>query len=86
MTPTLAGLLALAVPLLLFGLVFLGRNRAIFLFYVVLCAVGLGYLTTTGAVDDVGRIALDKAKEATAEKSAEPAPAAAPAPAPAPQP
>ncbi len=85
MTPTIAGVLALAVPLLLFGLLFLRRNGAVFLFYVVLCAVGIGYLVNTGAVDDVGRQALEMTDKMMAEKDAGPAPAApepaAPAPA-----
>lgn len=76
MTPTIAGVLALALPLLLLGLIFLGRNRAVFLFYVVLCAVGLGYLVTTGAVDDIGTKVLEIIGQATAEKDAGPAPAA----------
>lgn len=73
MTPTIAGLLALAVPLLLFGMIFLGRNRAVFFFYLVLSAVGLGYLTTTGAVDDIGHVALEKSASFKAEKAPDPA-------------
>lgn len=80
MTPTVAGILALAIPLLLLGLLFLRRNGVVFLFYVVLCAVGIGYLVTTGAADDIGTKALDFVGRMTAEKAAEPAPAA-PAPA-----
>jgi hypothetical protein len=83
MTPTIAGVLALALPLLLLGLLFLRRNGVVFLFYVVLCAVGIGYLFTTGALDDIGNQVLDLANQATTEKAAEPAPAA-PTPAPAP--
>lgn len=80
MTPTIAGVLALALPLLLLGLLFLRRNGAVFLFFVVLCAVGIGYLYTTGTVDEIGSKALELAGQVTAEKAAEPAPAA-PAPA-----
>lgn len=80
MTPTIAGILALAVPLLLLGLLFLRRNGLVFLFYVVLCAVGIGYLVTTGAADDIGTKVLDFVGQMTAEKAAEPAPAP-PAPA-----
>jgi hypothetical protein len=78
MTPTIAGVLALALPLLLLGLLILRRNGAVFLFYVVLCAVGIGYLVTTGAADDIGTQVLDLIGRATTEKAAEPA---APAPA-----
>jgi hypothetical protein len=76
MTPTIAGVLALALPLLLLGLLFLRRNGVVFLFYVVLCAVGIGYLFTTGALDDIGQQVLDVVNQATTEKAAEPAPAA----------
>jgi len=76
MTPTIAGVLALALPLLLLGLLFLRRNGIVFLFYVVLCAVGIGYLFTTGAVDDIGKQVLDVVNQATTEKAAEPTPAA----------
>ncbi len=72
MTPTIAGILALALPLLLLGLLILRRNGAVFLFYVVLCAVGIGYLVTTGAADDIGTQALDLLNQATSEKAAEP--------------
>jgi len=80
MTPTIAGILAFAIPLLLFGLLFLRRNGAVFLFYVVLSAVGIGYLVNTGAIDDIGRQVLDMIGQVTAEKDAGPAPVA-PAPA-----
>ena len=76
MTPTIAGVLALALPLLLLGLLFLRRNGVVFLFYVVLCAIGIGYLFTTGALDDIGQQVLDVVNQATTEKAAEPAPAA----------
>jgi hypothetical protein len=72
MTPTIAGAIALALPLLLLGLLILRRNGAVFLFYVVLCAVGIGYLVTTGAADDIGAQVLDMIGQATTEKAAEP--------------
>lgn len=81
MTPTIAGVLALALGLLLIGLLFLRGNRAVFLFYVVASAVGIGYLVTTGAIDEIGTQVLDLIGQVTAEKDAGPAPAAAPAPA-----
>jgi hypothetical protein len=82
MTPFYAGLLTLGVPLALLGLIFLRRNIPVLAFYVVALVVGLGYLTTTGAVDDIGTMAMEKAGM-VAEKAAETAPAPAPAPAPA---
>jgi len=76
MTPTIAGWLALGVPMLLFGLVFLRRQRPVFLMYLAACLLGLGYLTATGAADDIGNHALGLAKgAATAPKTA---PASAP--------
>lgn len=80
MSPFVAGLVTLGAPLFLLGLLFLRRNLPVFAFYLVALAVGLGYLTTTGAVDDIGGLALEKAGM-MAEKSAEtvPAPAAVPA-------
>lgn len=77
MTPTIAGVLTLALPLLLLGILFLRRNGVVFLFFVALSAVGIGYLVTTGAVDEIGTAALDMIGQATSEKAAEPAPAAA---------
>jgi hypothetical protein len=80
MSTFVAGLIALGVPLLLIGLLFLRRNKAILGFYVVLLLVGLGYLTATGAVDDIGTLALEKAGM-VADKAADSAPAPATAPA-----
>ena len=77
MTTFVAGLIALGVPLLLLGLLFLRRNRAVLGFYIVALLVGLGYLTATGAVDEIGGIALEKAGKMTAEKDPGPAPAPA---------
>jgi hypothetical protein len=77
MTPTTVGIAALAIPLFLGGLLFFSRNRAVFLFYLAMVAVGIGYLTSTGAVDDIGAIALEKAGM-TAPPAATPAPAPSP--------
>ncbi len=49
------GWAALGVPLLILGLVLFGKSRAIVFFYVAALAVGLGYLTSTGSVQDIGR-------------------------------
>ena len=89
------GIIAAAVPLLIIGFLALRRLPAIFAFYVALLAVGIGYLTTTGAVKEFGhkvRVTLPagllpehKAKKEAEEpaKPVEEAPAMAPA---APQP
>ena len=85
------GLAVLGVPLLLIGLIFLRRYRLLALIYLLAVVIGLGYLTTTGAVEDVGKEALtyingtEPASEPAAPESA-PAetPPAAPEPTPAP--
>lgn len=77
MTSTIAGLIALGLPLLIAGAAVLRGRGAIFAFYLLLCGVGLGYLFTTGAIDDIGTKVLELIGQATAEKGAEPA--AAPA-------
>lgn len=77
MTPTIAGLAALGLPLLIAGAAILRGRGAIFAFYTLLCAVGLGYLFTTGAVDEIGTNVLDIASQATAEKGPESKPAPA---------
>lgn len=73
MTPTIAGLIGLGVPLLLVGAAVLRGRGAIFAFYLLLCGVGLGYLFSTGALDDIGARILELIGQATAEKGAEPA-------------
>ena len=55
---TLAGIGTLGIPLLLIGLLF-ARKIAIFLFYAVLVIVGIGYLTSTGAISDIGHFTLN---------------------------
>lgn len=78
MTETHIGLIVLGVPALLIGGIILGRWRPVLWFYVAALIVGLGYLTTTGAVDDVGKSVI----EAIAAEPEDEAPAAAPEPAP----
>ncbi len=59
MTSQTAGWLALGIPMLLFGLVFLRRQGGVFWMYLTACLLGIGYLTTTGAVSDIGTKALN---------------------------
>lgn len=82
---TVAGLLALGVPLLLAGLAF-RHARAIFLFYTALVLVGLGYLYFSGAVADVGHFVLDTIGMGSGDAVAPDVPPATPMPAPAPAP
>ncbi len=65
-----AGWLALGIPMLLFGLVFLRRQGGVFWMYLAACLLGLGYLTTTGAVSDIGTKALNIINSASAPKTA----------------
>lgn len=93
MNETIIGLLVMGVPALLIGGILLGRYRPVFWMFFVALGVGLGYLTTTGTVDDVGKQAIDyvgtppaATPAAAPEAAPAPAPEAAPAPAPEPTP
>lgn len=74
MTSMTAGWLALGIPMLLFGIVFLRRQGGVFWMYLAACLLGLGYLTTTGAVSDIGTKTLNLVHSVSA-----PMPAATPA-------
>jgi len=56
--PTYIGLIVLGIPLLVGGMLLLRGNRPVLLFYVALLAVALGYLAATGALADIGRLAV----------------------------
>lgn len=85
MTETHIGLLVIGVPALLIGGILLGRYRPVLWMYVAALIIGLGYLTTTGTVDEVGKQAIGYIGTPPAETpAAAPEPAAAPAPEPAP--
>lgn len=87
---TIFGLLVIGVPALLIGGILLGRYRPVFWMYFLALLVGLGYLTTTGTVDDIGKQAIGYVgtppPAVTPAAAPEPAPAPAPEPAPAPTP
>jgi len=54
MIAKIIGLLILGVPALMIGAALLWRRyRPVFFFFLALLAVGLGYLATTGAAEDV---------------------------------
>ncbi|MFN0220067.1 MAG: hypothetical protein ACKVP4_14790 [Hyphomicrobium sp.] len=74
----LVGLAATAIPLLVLGFLFLRRNAAVFRFFVALLLVGLGYLTATGALVDIGRMVQGEgtAVVAPVDTPAAPTPAA----------
>ncbi len=93
MNPTIFGILVLAIPLLILGLLVFWKNyRTVFWVYVGAIAVILGYLATTGALNDIGKPVHDavygsstgkpadaKKKEMKKEKKADEAPASQPA-------
>ena len=87
MTDTIMGILVIGVPALLVGGILLGRYRPVFWMFFAALAVGLGYLTTTGTVDEIGKQAIGYVgKPPAATPAAAPEPATAPEPAPAPAP
>ncbi|WP_295556334.1 hypothetical protein [uncultured Hyphomicrobium sp.] len=98
MNETIIGLIVIGVPALLIGGILLGRYRPVFWMFFLALLVGLGYLTTTGTVDDIGKQAIGyvgtpppgatpaAAPEPAAAPAPEASPAAAPEPAPAPAP
>lgn len=74
------GWAVLGIPLLIAGLVLI-QARAILFFFVVALAVGLGYLTSSGAVQDIGKETLrivDEQMGATGGSAATPEAPAAP--------
>ncbi len=77
----LVGLLALGVPLFGVGYFMLRKNPGVFRMFVAMLLIGLGYLTATGALSDIGHKIMGAEGEVMPVES--PAPAA-PAPAHAP--
>ena len=75
MTDLVVGLLATAVPALAVGYLMLNKQPPIFRMFIVMVLVGLGYLTATGAIEDIG---------AKVQGKAAPTPVAAPATSPEP--
>ena len=48
------GLAVLFLPLLGLGMMFLRRRLPILFFYTAMCLLALGYLSATGAIEDIG--------------------------------
>lgn len=83
----IVGLVALGIPLFGVGYLMLRKNAGIFRMYLAMLLIGLGYLTATGAMNDIGRqvMGIDgmpamPAAEAPASAPAAPASPATPAP------
>lgn len=51
----LVGVLALGVPLFAVGYFVLRKNPGVFRMFAAMLLIGLGYLTATGALTDIGR-------------------------------
>ncbi len=72
----IVGLLASFIPLFAVGYLMLNKKPPIFRMFVAMLLVGLGYLTATGAVEDIGARLVGgspAAVEAPAAKEAAPA-------------
>ena len=79
----IVGLLATGIPLFAVGYLMLRKNAGIFRMFMAMLLFALGYLTLTGAMNDIGSKVLGSG---VMTPTSEPAPAAAPeavAPAPA---
>lgn len=84
-TDTILGIISAGLPLLVIGALVLRKMPAVLAFYVALLAVGIGYLATTGAMQDVGVKVRPHIPASLLQATSAPAPApkpAAPAPAP----
>lgn len=63
MTSLLVGIILAFIPLLLIGIILLRRKLPVFAFYLAMSILAIGYLLTTGAIEDIGRGALLIASE-----------------------
>ncbi len=79
----IVGLLATAIPLFAVGYLMLRRNAGIFRMFIAMLLIGLGYLTATGAMNDIGASVMGKVHQAIPETAPVTAPVSAPVTAPA---
>ena len=75
----IVGLIVMFVPLFVAGYLMLRKQPGIFRMFIAMLLVGLGYLTLTGAVNDIGAQVLGKKDQMMMAPA--PVQAAAPAPA-----
>ena len=73
----IVGLIVMFVPLFVAGYLMLRKQPGIFRMFMAMLLVGLGYLTLTGAVNDIGATILGKKDQMMKDRAM--APAAAPA-------
>ena len=80
-TELIVGLVVMFVPLFAGGYLMLRNQTSIFRMFVAMLLIGLGYLTMTGAVNEIGAKVLNKVPvmAPAAVPATAPAPAAAPA-------
>lgn len=77
----LTGLLTIAVPAIAIGYIVLARTQPVLVMYIAALIIGLGYLSVTGAVSDIGQSALSYfSQEKSANVSAGDTGTASPAP------
>lgn len=71
----LAGLAVTFVPLATIGYLMLRKQAGIFRMYIAMLLIGIGYLTLTGGINDIGTKVLGHNVLTPAEDAAPPAPA-----------
>ncbi len=69
----IVGLLASFVPLFAVGYLMLNKKPPIFRMFVAMLLVGLGYLTATGAIEDIGKRLMGGGSPAAVEVPVVPA-------------
>lgn len=77
----IVGLVALGIPLFAVGYLMLRKNAGIFRMYLAMLLIGLGYLTATGSMNDIGRQVMGIDGMPAMPAADAPAPAAPAAPA-----
>lgn len=69
----LAGLVALGLPLFAVGFFMLRRNASVFRMYIAMLLIALGYLSLTGAINDIGARVLGYTSEIAPQPATAPA-------------
>lgn len=77
----IVGLIVSGVPLLIIGYLMLKRQPGIYRMFVAMVLVGLGYLTATGAMTDIGHRIVGETEQMADKVAPQPVKSEAPAPA-----
>ena len=72
-TSLIVGLLASFIPLFAVGYLMLNKKPPIFRMFVAMLLVGIGYLTATGAIEDIGARLMGGGSPAAVEAPVVPA-------------